>query len=116
MIKRVGRDRDIGRLEETMSTATSTMAQVNKCTWFDESTLTTSNTNTSKRQLPKALAVGYNLGKTELLHPAIKTNLITLRTHHIKLQMKALNKANQKKRFLDDKEFIPCSVQIEFEF
>eukprot|EP00957_Ditylum_brightwellii_P071457 5431744-Ditylum_brightwellii.AAC.1 len=34
---------------------------------------------------------------------------------HIKLQLKALNKANQKKRLLDDEDFVPCSVQIEFE-
>eukprot|EP00957_Ditylum_brightwellii_P037753 2855091-Ditylum_brightwellii.AAC.1 len=29
--------------------------------------------------------------------------------------MKALNKANQKKRSIDDEEFIPCSTQIEFQ-
>eukprot|EP00957_Ditylum_brightwellii_P134906 10285778-Ditylum_brightwellii.AAC.1 len=102
-----------------MSTATSTMAQVNKHTWFDKSTLTTHpkiTTTNSKRQSPKSLALDYILGKTELLHPTIKNNLTTLGTHHIKLHMKALNKANQKKRLIDDEEFIPCSVQIEFQF
>eukprot|EP00957_Ditylum_brightwellii_P043904 3329729-Ditylum_brightwellii.AAC.2 len=69
-----------------MSTATSTMAQINKCTWFNESALTTQDTTTNtKRQLPKALIIDYILGKTELLNPIIKTNLITLGTHHIKL-------------------------------
>eukprot|EP00957_Ditylum_brightwellii_P002125 163732-Ditylum_brightwellii.AAC.1 len=62
-----------------MSTATSTMAQVNKCTQFNESTLTThKSTTNSKRQLPKALVLDYILGKTVLLHPTIKNNLITL--------------------------------------
>eukprot|EP00957_Ditylum_brightwellii_P167399 12744203-Ditylum_brightwellii.AAC.1 len=117
MSKRVGRERGSEISQETISTATSTMAQVTKCTWFVKSTLTTHNTTTnSKRLLPKALAIDYILGKTESLHPTIKTNLIMLRTHHIELQMKTLNKANQKKRLLDDEEFIPHSAQIEFEF
>eukprot|EP00957_Ditylum_brightwellii_P158010 12027727-Ditylum_brightwellii.AAC.2 len=30
--------------------------------------------------------------------------------------MKAINKASQKKRLIDDEEFIPCSAQTEFEF
>eukprot|EP00957_Ditylum_brightwellii_P182285 13887225-Ditylum_brightwellii.AAC.1 len=62
-----------------MSTATGTMAQVNKRTQFDKSTLTTHKlTTTSKRQLPKALALDYILGKTVSLHTTIKNNLITL--------------------------------------
>eukprot|EP00957_Ditylum_brightwellii_P067583 5130460-Ditylum_brightwellii.AAC.1 len=61
-----------------MSTATSTMAQVTKRTRFKESTLTTQSTTTSKRQLPKALALDYILGKIASLHPTIKNNLITL--------------------------------------
>eukprot|EP00957_Ditylum_brightwellii_P156291 11895796-Ditylum_brightwellii.AAC.1 len=73
-----------------MSTATSTMAKVNKRTWFDKSILAThKSTTTSKRQLPKALVLDYILGKTVFLHPIIKSNLIMLGTHHIKLQMKA---------------------------
>eukprot|EP00957_Ditylum_brightwellii_P198239 15105405-Ditylum_brightwellii.AAC.1 len=102
-----------------MSTMTSTMAQDNKRIWFDKSTLMTHpkiTTTNSKRQLPKALAINYILGKTELLHPTIKNNLITFNTHHIELHMKALNKANQKKRLIDDEEFISCSAQIEFKF
>eukprot|EP00957_Ditylum_brightwellii_P075267 5719455-Ditylum_brightwellii.AAC.1 len=62
-----------------MSTAASTMAQVNKRAWFEESTLAThKSTTTRKRQLPKALVLDYILGKTVLLHPTIKNNLITL--------------------------------------
>eukprot|EP00957_Ditylum_brightwellii_P066587 5053885-Ditylum_brightwellii.AAC.1 len=62
-----------------MSTATSTMAQVNKRAWFDKSMLTThKSTSTNKRQLPKALALDNILGKTVLLHHTIKNNLITL--------------------------------------
>eukprot|EP00957_Ditylum_brightwellii_P069709 5293908-Ditylum_brightwellii.AAC.1 len=117
MSKRVGRDGGRERSQETTSIATSTMAQVTKHTQFHSSTLTAYNKTTkSKMQLPEALAIHYILDKTELLHPTIKTNLITLGIHHIKLQMKAINKVNQKKRLLDDEEFVPCSVQIEFEF
>eukprot|EP00957_Ditylum_brightwellii_P090692 6907720-Ditylum_brightwellii.AAC.1 len=78
MSKRVGRDRGRERSQETMITATSTMAQVTKRARFDESTLTTKSTTSSKWQLPKALALDYILGKTALLHPTIKNNLITL--------------------------------------
>eukprot|EP00957_Ditylum_brightwellii_P073840 5610667-Ditylum_brightwellii.AAC.1 len=56
------------------------------------------------------------MGKTALLHPTIKNNLITLDTHHIQLQMKAHAKANQKKRLINDDDFIPHSAQIEFQF
>ena len=117
MSERVGRDRGRERSQETMSTATSTMAQITKRTRFDESTLTTQSTTTiSKRQSPKALALDYILGKTATLHPTIKNNLITLGTHHIELHMKAHAKANQKKRLLDDDDFIPRSARIEFKF
>eukprot|EP00957_Ditylum_brightwellii_P010441 790100-Ditylum_brightwellii.AAC.1 len=74
------------------------------------------STTNSKRQSPITLALDYILGKTVLLYPTIKSNLITLDTHHIELQMKARAKSNQKKRFIDDDDFIPCSAQIEFKF
>eukprot|EP00957_Ditylum_brightwellii_P079203 6023704-Ditylum_brightwellii.AAC.1 len=65
MSKRVGRDRGRERSQETIGTATSTMAQVTKCTQFNKSMLTThKSTTTSKRQLHKALALDYILGKT----------------------------------------------------
>eukprot|EP00957_Ditylum_brightwellii_P070111 5325062-Ditylum_brightwellii.AAC.1 len=101
-----------------MSIATSTMAQVNKCTRSDKSSLTIHSKSSinSKRQLPKSLVLDYILGKTELLHLTIKNNLIALGTHHIELHMKAHAKAHQKKKLTDDEEFIPCSVQIEFAF
>eukprot|EP00957_Ditylum_brightwellii_P008511 645737-Ditylum_brightwellii.AAC.1 len=41
--------------------------------------MTHNTTINHKRQLPKALVIDYILGKTELLHPTIKTNLITLK-------------------------------------
>eukprot|EP00957_Ditylum_brightwellii_P022637 1707505-Ditylum_brightwellii.AAC.1 len=54
-------------------------------------------TNNSKRQLHKTHGINYTQGKTESLHPTIKTNFIMLRTHHIGLQMKAFNKAYQRR-------------------
>eukprot|EP00957_Ditylum_brightwellii_P051602 3913902-Ditylum_brightwellii.AAC.1 len=64
MSKRVGRDRGRKRSQETMSTVTNTMVQVNKRTRFDKSTLTIhKSTTNSKRKLPKALALDYILGK-----------------------------------------------------
>eukprot|EP00957_Ditylum_brightwellii_P118308 9023417-Ditylum_brightwellii.AAC.1 len=100
-----------------MSTVTSTMAQVNKCTRFDKSLLIHPKSNTNcKRQLPKALALDYILCKIALFHPTIKNNLIMLGTHHIELHMKAHANANQKKRLTDDEEFIPRSAKIEFTF
>eukprot|EP00957_Ditylum_brightwellii_P183487 13976819-Ditylum_brightwellii.AAC.1 len=117
MSKRIGRDRGRERLQETMCYAICTIAQVKQCTWFNKSTLTThKSTTTSKMQSPKVLALDYILGKTLLLHPTIKNNLIMLGTHHIKLEMKAHVKANQKKRLTDDDDFIPCSAQNEFQF
>eukprot|EP00957_Ditylum_brightwellii_P032940 2498085-Ditylum_brightwellii.AAC.1 len=101
-----------------MSTTTSTMAQVNKHTVYNKSALTIhskSNTN-SKRQLPKALALDYILGKTAFLHPTIKNNFIMLGNHLIKLHMKAHTKANQRKRLTDDDDFILHSAQNEFQF
>eukprot|EP00957_Ditylum_brightwellii_P186645 14210614-Ditylum_brightwellii.AAC.1 len=64
MSKRVGRDRGRERSQETLSTATSIIAEVTKRARFDKSTLTTESTTTSKRQSPKALALDYILGKT----------------------------------------------------
>eukprot|EP00957_Ditylum_brightwellii_P088817 6763943-Ditylum_brightwellii.AAC.1 len=96
-----------------MNTATSTMAQVNKRTRFDKSTLTShKSTSTNKRQWPKALALDYIIGKTVSLHPTIKNNFIMLGTHHIKLQMKAHAKANQEIRLTDDEDFIPRFARI----
>eukprot|EP00957_Ditylum_brightwellii_P010260 776079-Ditylum_brightwellii.AAC.1 len=95
------------------------MAHVYKHTQFDKRTLTNhpkTTTTNSKRQLPKTLTIDYILGKAKLLHPTIKNNLTMLGTHHIKLHMKVLNKANQKKRLIDGEEFIPCSVQTKFKF
>eukprot|EP00957_Ditylum_brightwellii_P126637 9652634-Ditylum_brightwellii.AAC.1 len=43
----------------------------------------------------------------------ITPTLLRLGTHHINLHMKAHHKAVQKKRMLEDDEFIPCFACIE---
>eukprot|EP00957_Ditylum_brightwellii_P084885 6454755-Ditylum_brightwellii.AAC.1 len=50
MSERVGRDRGRERVQETMSTVTSTMAQVNKRTRFNKSTLTIHSKSTNHQQ------------------------------------------------------------------
>eukprot|EP00957_Ditylum_brightwellii_P008777 665263-Ditylum_brightwellii.AAC.1 len=83
-------------MQDMMSSATSTTAQVNKRTHFDESNI--KNTSPSKRSL----------------QPTITSTLLKLSTHHIKLHMKVQHKATQKKRMMEDEEFIPCSACIKF--
>eukprot|EP00957_Ditylum_brightwellii_P143844 10960514-Ditylum_brightwellii.AAC.1 len=91
MSKRVGRERGRERLQDMMSSATSTTTQVNKRTRFDESNI--DDTSSSKRQSPKVLALDYIKAKTGSLQPTITSTLLKLGTHHIKLHMKAHHKA-----------------------
>ena len=112
MSERVGRDRGRERLQDMMSSATSTNAQVTKRTRFNETTI--EDTFPSKRQSPKALALDFIQAKTGSLQPTITSTLLKLGTHHLELHMKAFHKATQKKRMMDDEEFIPRSARIEF--
>ena len=112
MSERVGRDRGRERLQDMMSSATSTNAQVTKRTCFNEATI--EDTLPSKRQSPKALVLDFIQAKTGSLQPTITSTLLKLGTHHLELHMKAHHKATQKKRMMDNEEFIPRSARIEF--
>eukprot|EP00957_Ditylum_brightwellii_P172650 13142553-Ditylum_brightwellii.AAC.1 len=99
-------------MQDMMSPATSITAQVNKLTCFNETNI--KDTSSGKRQLPKALALDFIQAKTGLLQPTIYSTLLKIGSHHIKLHMRAHHKAAQKKRMLEDEEFIPWSALIEF--
>eukprot|EP00957_Ditylum_brightwellii_P050447 3825699-Ditylum_brightwellii.AAC.1 len=91
---------------------TSTTAQVNKHTRFDEFNI--NNTSSSKMQSSKALALDFIKAKTGLLQPTITSILLKLGTLHIELHLKTQHKATQKKRMMEDEEFIPHSACTEF--
>eukprot|EP00957_Ditylum_brightwellii_P000382 29839-Ditylum_brightwellii.AAC.1 len=99
-------------MQDMMSSATSTIAEVNKRTCFGETNI--KDTSFGKRQLPKALTLDCIQAKTGLLHPTITSTILKLGTHHIKLHMRAHHKATQKKRMLEDEEFIHRSARIKF--
>eukprot|EP00957_Ditylum_brightwellii_P182989 13937764-Ditylum_brightwellii.AAC.1 len=100
-------------MQDMMSSATSTMAQVTKRTHFNKANI--KDTSTSRKgKLPKALVIGFIKVKSGLLQPTITATLLKLGTHHLDLHMKAHHKAVQKKRVVEDNMFIPCSAGIKF--
>jgi ribosome-binding ATPase YchF (GTP1/OBG family) len=96
-----------------MNSVTSSTTQVTKCTHFDEANIKDTSTS-NKRQSSKAIVIDFIKAKTRLLQPTIASILLKLGTHYLDLHMKAHHKAVQKKRMMDDDEFIPHSAHIEF--
>eukprot|EP00957_Ditylum_brightwellii_P143484 10931079-Ditylum_brightwellii.AAC.1 len=63
-------------MQDMMSSATSTTAQVNKGTRFNKRNI--EDTSFGKRQLPKALALDFIQAKTGSLQPTITSTLLKL--------------------------------------
>ena len=65
---------------------------------------------------PTAMAESFVRKHVQSLHPQIATILERLGLRHLKLLVKANNKAKHIRRMTDDQDFVPRSARVDFEF